>query len=136
MTDANPIQDPSDKLTSLYPVVAVEAPATTAEDFRRLFALETVFETDWYVHLKSADMQKQTGLIQSGHDSIPEGHRGDVHGALVTIETENAAALWAHAKDSLNILHPLTDEACGQGHFIAELSGGVLVDIVQLLSQD
>lgn len=136
MTNANPIQGPSDKLTSLYPVVAVEAPATTADEFRRLFALDTVFETDWYVHLKSADTQNQIGLIQSGHDSIPKGHRGNVHGTLVTIETEDAAALWAHAKDSLNILHPLTDEAWGQRHFIAKLSGGVLVDIVQLPSQD
>ena len=125
-----------DGFVSLYPVVAVDAPAPTAAEFERFFALKPVFETDWYIHLKSQDGNKQIGLIRSDHDSIPGDHRGNVNGTLVTIETDDAEALWARVQNELSILHPLVDEAWGQRHFIAELVGGVVVDVVQLLPQD
>lgn len=48
-------------ISALYPVVAVDQPATTAAAFRHLFPLEPVFETDWYVHLKSSDSRGRVG---------------------------------------------------------------------------
>lgn len=136
MTDVTSENRNHDGLTALYPVVAVDAPAPTAADFVRFFALKPVFETDWYIHLKSHDGHKQIGVIRSDHDSIPDDHRRTVRGTLVTIETDDAEAVWARVKNDLNILHPLVDEVWGQRHFIAELAGGVLVDVVQMLPQD
>lgn len=136
MSIANPAKEAPGHFTSIYPVVAVEVPATTAKEFQQLFELGTVYETDWYVHLKSADGQKQIGLIQSGHEIMPVCHRGKVHGTLVTIESNDSKAVCVQAKDEVKILHPLADEAWGQRDFNAELSGGVLVDVVQLLPRD
>lgn len=119
--------------TALYPVVAVATPDVTAAEFRQLFDLDTVFETDWYVHLKSADDQRQIGLIQADHESLPAEHRYPVRGALVTVDVPDVSALWDRVSDRVKVLLPLTDEVWGQRHFIAELAGGVAVDVVQLL---
>ena len=57
--------------------------------------------------------------------------------ALATSHSsEPPKALWEKVKTDLEVVLPLTDEAWGQRHFIGRLPGGVLVDIVQLLSQD
>lgn len=128
--------DQGKSLTALYPVIAVEQPVTTAAEFRRLFGLETVFETDWYVHLKNHNSVLQIGFVQSDHESIPTEHKLNVCGTFVTIDAIDVAVLWEQMKDDLKIIVPLTDESWGQRHFIAEISGGVLVDIVQLLPQE
>ena len=52
------------------------------------------------------------------------------------MDADDVAALWDKVKGDLEVVLPLTDETWGQRHFIGRLPGGVLVDIVQLLSQD
>lgn len=128
--------DRSKSLTALYPVVAVDQPTITATEFRRLFPLETVFETDWYVHLKSPDGRLQIGFVRFDHESVPAADRNRVQGTFVTLDADDVAALWEEVKADLVVVLPLTDESWGQRHFIARLPGGVLVDIVQLLPQD
>ncbi len=128
--------DPSKSLTALYPVIAVGQPAVTASEFRRVFRLETVFETDWYVHLKGRDAELQIGFVRFDHESVPATHQSKVRGTFVTLDADDVAALWEDVKGDLEIVVPLTDESWGQRHFIAQLPGDVLVDVVQLLPRD
>lgn len=123
-------------VSALYPVVAVDRPAATAAAFRALFPLEPVFETDWYVHLKSPDDRLQIGFVRFDHDSVPAAARASVRGAFVTLDADDVAALWEAVKADLEVVVPLTDEPWGQRHFIGRLPGDVLVDVVQLLPQD
>ena len=59
---------------------------------------------------------------------------GDCH--RLPLDADDVAALWKTVKTDLEVVLPLTDEPWGQRHLIGRLPGGVLVDIVQLLSQD
>ena len=126
--------DRGDGLSALYPVVAVDQPAATAAAFRRLFRLEPVFEADWYVHLKSPDGRLQIGFVRFDHESVPASEQAPVQGTFITLDADDVAALWEDVKTDLDVVLPLTDESWGQRHFIGRLPGGVLVDIVQLLS--
>lgn len=119
--------------TALYPVVAVDRPAVTAAEFRRLVPLAPVFETDWYVHLKGEDPPLQIGFVRFDHESVPAAHQYCARGTFVTVDADDVAALWARVKADFDIVLPLTDEAWGQRHFITRLAGDLLVDIVQLL---
>lgn len=122
-------------LTGLYPVVGVEKPHETAAAFHRLFGLEPVFETDWYVHLKKPNSDLQIGVVRFDHPSVPPLARRSVDGiaTFVTIDATDVAAVWSDLQLQLDVVVPLTDEAWGQRHFIGRLPGGVMVDVVQLL---
>ena len=122
--------------SALYPVVAVDDPQATATAFQRLFGLERVFETGWYVHLKSVHDDRQIGFVRFDHDSVPGNYRIPVRGTFVTIDAADVAGIWRDLKGQLDVVVPLTDEAWGQRHFICRLPGDVLVDVVQLIAPE
>ena len=119
--------------TALYPVMAVESPSKAAAEFQRLLPLETVFQTDWYQHLKSADNELQLGFVRHDHDSVPPDQRTVAQGVFITVESMDTKADWDRLKDQFDIAVPLTDESWGQRHFIVRLSSGLTVDFVELL---
>lgn len=55
MTEAATRYGQSNNVTALYPVVAVDALATAAEDFHPPLNLEIVFKTEWSAHPESPD---------------------------------------------------------------------------------
>lgn len=122
--------------TALYPVVGVESPAITGKAFQKHFGLNPVFETGWYVHLKAPEGGLQIGLVRYDHASVPERARRPVADAscFVTIDADDVRAVWRQKDEELEIIQELTDEEWGQRHFICRLPGGVMVDVVQLLS--
>ncbi len=122
-------------ITALYPVVAVDSPRDTAAAFAELFDLQPVFESDWYMHLASASGGCQVGLVRFDHESVPEGYQASVRGAFVTMDSNDVAAMWEEKKGRLDVVVPLADESWGQRHFICRLPGGVLVDVVQMLTE-
>jgi len=128
----NDVASPPRK-TALYPVLAVDNPSRAADEFQQLMPLETVFKTDWYHHLKSADESMQLGFVRHDHDSVPPDQKKAVQGVFITIESEDTTADWDRLKDKFDTVVPLTDEDWGQRHFIIRLSSGLLVDIVELI---
>lgn len=135
-TNQETLTHQGDRLNALYPVVTVDQPSVTAAAFQRLFAMEPVFETDWYVHLMSSNGARQVGFVRYDHESVPAADREPVKGAFLTMDSSDVAGLWEEVRDVLDIEVPLTDEAWGQRHFIGRLPGGVLVDVVQMLEQE
>ena len=119
--------------SALYPVMAVENPSKAATEFQRLLPLETVFQTDWYQHLRSADGALQLGFIQHDHESVPADQRKAARGIFITVDSADTTADWDRLKDEFDIAVPLTDENWGQRHFIVRLSSGLMVDFVELL---
>ncbi len=123
----------SSPFSALYPVVAVENPKASAAALRDLASLEPVFEEDWYVHLADTSSGRQVGFVRFDHESVPQTDQKPAGGLFVTMDADDVAAVWADKKDTLDVVHPLTDEAWGQRHFICRIPGGVLVDVVQML---
>ncbi len=121
--------------SALYPVLAVESPAETSTAFRRLVDIPVVFEADWYVHLKDDSKGMQIGFVRFTHDSVPSGHQAVSRGNFVTLDAEDVREIWEKARNKFKILVPIKDEEWGQRHFICEIPGGVLLDIVQFIDE-
>ncbi len=119
-------------VTSFYPVVLTDAVAATAGFYVAHFGFRPVFESDWYVHLRSAqDEAVNLAILDGGHHTIPEAGRGRTAGLILNFEVEDVDAHFERLSEAcLPMLLPLRDEAFGQRHFITADPNGVLIDVI------
>ncbi|UUX50971.1 VOC family protein [Nisaea acidiphila] len=120
------------RCTQFYPVILTGEVAETAHFYREHFRFGTAFESDWYVHLQSAEDESVNIAILSGeHETVPESGRGRTAGLILNFEVEDVDAEYARAEAAgLPILLPLRDEPFGQRHFITRDPNGVLIDVI------
>ena len=121
------------KTTSYYPVIMTADVAATAAFYVEHFRFKPLFESDWYVHLQSAeDESVNLAVLDGDHETIPAKGRGRVGGLLLNFEVEDPDAEYDRArKAGLPILLELRDEDFGQRHFITSDPNGVLIDIIK-----
>ena len=121
------------KTTSYYPVIMTADVAATAAFYVEHFRFTPLFESDWYVHLQSAeDESVNLAVLDGDHETIPAKGRGRVGGLLLNFEVEDPDAEYNRArKAGLPILLELRDEDFGQRHFITSDPNGVLIDIIK-----
>lgn len=119
------------EITSFYPVLMVEDVGAAARFYRETLGCETNFEADWYVSLRFDG--GELAVLDSTHETIPDGFRTPVTGLLLNIEVEDAKAEHDRLVGALGLTERLTlrDEAFGQRHFIVEAPGGVLLDVIE-----
>lgn len=122
-------------VTSYYPVLMTSDVAGTADFFQRHFGFESLFTSDWYVHLQSraAGAAVTLAVLASGHASIPEAGRHDAaRGMLLNFEVEDPDAEQARlVAVGLKLLLPIRDEAFGQRHFIVQGPEGIMIDVIK-----
>ena len=118
-------------ITSIYPVLMSTDVAATTEFFRERFALETVFESDWYVSLRSGAFE--LAVLDAAHETIPDGYRTPAAGLLVNVEVEDVDAEYERlvTRGGASVALDLRSETFGQRHVILVAPGGVLVDVIQ-----
>lgn len=121
------------RTTSYYPVLMVEDVTATAAFYVEHFGFRPLFESDWYVHLQSAeDDGVNLGLVQGDHETIPAAGRGRTSGLLINFEVADPDAVHDRlAAAGLPILRSLRDEDFGQRHFITRDPNGVLIDVIK-----
>ena len=121
------------KCTQFYPVIMTDDVATTAAFYRDHFRFRAAFESDWYVHLQSAeDKAVNLAVLDGGHETIPASGRGRVSGLLINFEVEDVDTEYARAEAAgLPIMLALRDEPFGQRHFITRDPNGVLIDVIK-----
>jgi uncharacterized glyoxalase superfamily protein PhnB len=121
------------KTTSYYPVLMVDEVAPIAAFYVEHFGFRPLFESDWYVHLQSADDEAvNLAILQGDHETIPAEGRGRASGVLINFEVEDPDALYEGVKAAgLPILRTLRDEPFGQRHFITRDPNGVLIDVIK-----
>jgi len=120
------------KMTSFYPVLMTQDVATTAAFYVKSFRFKPAFESDWYVHLTSIeDSAVNIAVLAHDHETVPEGYRSPVAGAILNFEVEDVDAIHAQAvAEGLPIVRELRDEAFGQRHFIMRDPAGTLIDVI------
>ncbi|MCJ1707308.1 VOC family protein [Microbacterium sp. VKM Ac-2923] len=117
-------------MNSFYPVLQVDQPTAAAQAFVDHFGFEETFAADWYVSLRNG--RHEVAFLDSGHETIPDGFRQGCRGVLLNIEVDDARAEYDRLRDArLPVRLPLRDEAFGQRHFIVEVPGGILVDVIE-----
>lgn len=122
------------KTTSYYPVIMTHDVAGTAAFYTSHLRFKPLFESDWYVHLQSAeDEGVNLGIVDADHETIPEEARGTAsQGLLINFEVEDPDAVHERiVAAGLPILRSLRDEAFGQRHFIFADPNGVLIDVIK-----
>lgn len=121
------------RCTQFYPVILTDEVAETARFYRENFRFRAAFESDWYIHLQSAeDEGVNIAVLQGDHETVPESGRGRAAGLILNFEVEYVDAEYARAEASgLPVLLPLRDEPFGQRHFITRDPNGVLIDVIK-----
>ena len=96
------------EITSFYPVLMVEDVGAAARFYRETLGCETTFEADWYVSLRFDG--GELAVLDSTHETIPDGFRTPVTGLLLNIEVEDAKA--EHLEAGCNVLlHAMLERA-------------------------
>lgn len=121
------------KTTSYYPVILTGDVAATRDFYVKHFRFKALFDSDWYVHLQSAeDKRVNLGIVQGDHETIPPQGRGRVSGLIINFEVKDPDAVYERVQAAgLPILRTLRDEAFGQRHFITCDPNGVMIDVIK-----
>ncbi|WP_163267924.1 VOC family protein [Chelativorans alearense] len=121
------------KTTSYYPVIMTGDVTGTAVFYRTHFRFEALFESDWYVHLRSReDRRVNLAILDGDHATVPEAGRGRVSGLILNFEVADPDDEYERAKTAgLPILQELREEEFGQRHFITADPNGVLIDVIK-----
>lgn len=121
------------KCTQFYPVIMTDKVQETADFYVSNFRFQKVFDSDWYLHLQSAeDPDVNIAVLDGTHETIPAVGRGHVSGLLINFEVENVDKEYDRAKAAnLPILLELRDEPFGQRHFITQDPSGVMIDVIK-----
>lgn len=132
------------KSRSYYPVLMTDDVAASAAFYVAHFRFRPLFETDWYVHLQSAEDERvNLAILRGDHPTIPRTNpetarapgrnRGECRaaGVILNFEVEDVDAEYERARaGGLPILLALRDEDFGQRHFITADPNGVLIDVI------
>ncbi len=120
------------KCTQFCPVIQTNDVAAVAKFYIKNFRFKAAFESDWYMHLQSAeDASVNIAVLQGDHETIPEAGRGATANMLINFEVEDVDAEYAKAvANGVPILKSLHSEPYGQRHCIAQDPEGVLIDVI------
>ncbi|MBM7067909.1 VOC family protein [Actibacterium sp. 188UL27-1] len=121
------------KCTQYYPVIQTDRVTETAQFYCDHFAFAPVFDSDWYVHLQSAeDASVNLAILQQDHETIPAVGRGCTKGLLLNFEVADVDAVYDRiCAAGLPMLQHVQDELSGQRHFITHDPNGVLIDVIK-----
>jgi uncharacterized glyoxalase superfamily protein PhnB len=120
--------------TQYYPVLMTDRVAETARFYEEHFRFKRQFDSDWYVHLQSAESASvNLAILDGDHETIPVAARGGrAAGLLLNFEVADVDAEYERLMDrGLDVLLALRDEPFGQRHFIVRDPNGVMVDVIQ-----
>lgn len=121
------------KCSQYYPVIMTDNVAVTSQFYCNHFKFQPSFESDWYIHLQSAeDEAVNLAILQHDHPTVPELARHKISGLLLNFEVEDVDAIYERLiGEGVTVLLPIKDEEFGQRHFIVQDPNGVLIDVIK-----
>ncbi len=121
-------------IKSAYSVIKTKKITMTSQFYEKYFSFEKIFESDWYISLKSGE--NELAILNPEHESIPEKFKGKSNGSemLLNFETDEVDTLYRTFKEDERKIHlELRDEPWGQRHFISEDPNGIAVDVIKVI---
>lgn len=122
----------------VFVVFVMESPDSGAQFLQRYFGFDSVVDLGWYVHLKHA-CGAEIGFMEAGHESQPPMYQSAFagSGAILTIEVSSVdAELERLSALGVMVSMPIVTEEWGQRHFGVSGPGGLMIDVVQPLSEE
>ncbi|MDF2671213.1 MAG: glyoxalase/bleomycin resistance/extradiol dioxygenase family protein [Paenibacillus sp.] len=126
------------KINSFYPVVMTQNVAKSAEFYQQYFGFEIVYESDWYVSLRTGENQQRSyelALLDAAHPTVPANYRKKAEGLILNMEVDNVDSEYKRLvlDARLTLEQDIRDEDFGQRHFILSDPGGVLIDVIAMI---
>ena len=98
--------------------------------YTSLLNFKVNFDSDWFVQLVSVGKEFELGLIQEGHEIVPERARGKIKGGYITFVVDNVDDLFLKAQElNCNILQSPEPTPYGQKRMLIEAPEGTVCDI-------
>ena len=121
------------KINSLYPVIGTKNIPSSKRFYSRHFDLDTVFDSDWYVSMKTRNEPAfELAFLDYTHPSVPGAFQTRTRGVLINIEVDDVDTVYDRlCKEGLEMILDIRSEEWGQRHFIVEDPNGLLVDVIQ-----
>lgn len=104
--------------------------------YGELFGFIAVYESDWYLHLRTPHARVEIGLLAPGYPSQPPAlHAAYVgEGAFINLEVDDVDAYFGQARLlGAPIEREICDESWGERHFLVRDPAGMLVNVFQKL---
>jgi catechol 2,3-dioxygenase-like lactoylglutathione lyase family enzyme len=123
------------QVNSFYPVLMTSKIQETRDFYVNHFGFQVVFESDWYVSLKSADGRYELAFVAYNHETVVSDYQKPVAGLLLNFEVDDADAEYHRLieADGLPLRRELLTEGFGQRHFATSDPNGVLIDVIQIV---
>ncbi len=123
------------QVNSFYPVLMSNQIEATRNFYVNYFGFAVVFESDWYVSLKSADERHELAFVAYTHETVVADYQKPVQGLLLNFEVADVDAEYRRLieGDKLPLRRQLLTEGFGQRHFIISDPNGVLIDVIQIV---
>jgi len=105
--------------------------ATTRDWYVSLFGYRVSFDSDWFVHLQSADTSAiELGILLHSHEIVPEVSRGAVAGGLLTVVVPDVDQLHQKAIcQGIEVLEAPRNLFYGQRRMLLTDPNGLVVDV-------
>ena len=114
---------------NFYSVLSDDLPASR-DWYVGLFGYRVEFDSDWFVHLQSADAPDvEFGILARDQDIVPDRVRARPSGGMVTIVVEDVDALHQRAIErGVEVIEPPRDLFYGQRRMLMIDPNGSVVD--------
>lgn len=123
------------QVNSFYPVLMTNQVQATRDFYVNHFGFQVVFESDWYVSLKSADGRYELAFVAYNHETVVAEYQKPVAGLLLNFEVDDVDVEYHRLIESggLPLRRELLTEDFGQRHFATSDPNGVLIDVIQIV---
>ena len=121
------------KIKNVVPVIAVKDLASTRQFYQAILDFDVVYQTDWYLHLRSGgDEQVEIGFVASHHPMQPKVFHSifDGRGVFYSLDVDDVDATYKKMKElGVEIRLDLRDEPWGERHFAIADPNGIILNI-------
>lgn len=108
--------------------------ALTKAFYTELFDFEVSFDSDWFVHLVTADSSLELGIIDINSDIVPVEAKASAGSFYITMVIEDVDEFYPKAvSQSVEVIQPPQDTAYGQRRLLIKDPNGVVLDVSSLI---
>lgn len=118
------------KVNRLMTNICSDKLSESRDFYTKLFSLEVAYDSDWFVHLASADRSLELGIIDRTNELVPKDFQSNPQGFYITFVVDDADAIFQVAQqEKFDIISEPADTAYGQRRLLLKDPNGTLVDI-------
>lgn len=109
----------------------------TRDFYVQYFGFEVAYDSDWFINLQNPEKTMEIGILQAGHDLLPESYRDQApKGIYLTFVVEHVDRWFEKAlKQGVPVVQPPENTFYGQRRCLVLDPNGLLIDVSTPVSQ-